>query len=75
MVNQAGQIVLSSGRDYQASDSCWFHFQMDGRPGPRQFRLLPSKGNTGMAAAAYVSYDRQRWERIPDAQRLRPRVS
>ncbi len=75
VVDQAGQIVLSSGRDYQSSDSFWFHFRVDGQPGLRQFRLLPSKGNTPMAAAAYVSYDRQRWERIADAQRVRPRVS
>jgi len=67
VLDPEGNIVISGGeRAGQIGDAYCFHFRIDGRPGPRRFVLATTPGSGGAASSAFISYDQQDWQRIPD---------
>ncbi len=66
IVDEAGRIVFCGRTNGWPSETFWFHFNVEGKPGPRRFRFLSTRGNGAMAASAHIRYDAQSRERIPD---------
>ncbi len=67
VLDEAGRIVFCGRTNGWPSETFWFHFKVEGKPGPGCFRFLSPRGNGKMAASAHISYDSRSWERIPDA--------
>ena len=59
--------VVVGCKPYTGSGNYWFYAKVEGKTHePVDFEALPVPGGAGMLMSMFVSYDQQRWQRLPD---------
>lgn len=75
-VERGPNSVVVGCTPYTGSGNYWFYARVDGRAdGPVRFEVLPVPGGAGMLMGMFVSYDQQRWERLPNGHYVTDRQS